>query len=162
MGHKRLVMTVVLAMLFMAGTAAALDITVLPTSGPNVKPDGTILVPVGANAFESVGLAAEYNGFVAGKDPYMVQVVRNDGTPMFSVGGKLATGNDVIPINWVVPNDRKHTYTVIATGMSGTTIRQKLVLSMAPVEPVPELSTVVLTSSGVIGLLGLVRMRRKD
>jgi hypothetical protein len=163
MGRGKIVLVLVLAMLFTAGTAAAagLDVTILPESGPHVAPDGTIMVPVGADAFNSVGLAVSFGGFAAG-NPYTINIVNKNSVPVFTLGGTLPTGNSIIPLHWVVPNDKAQAYTAIATGVNGQTLRMKLATSMAPIAPVPELSTVALMSAGMIGLFGLVRIQRKD
>jgi len=163
MGRGKIVLVFVLAMLFTAGAAAAggLDVTILPESGPHVSPDGTILVPLGADAFNSVGLAVNFGGFAKG-NPYTINIVNKASVPVFTLGGTLPTGNDIIPLHWVVPIDKTQTYTAIATGANGQTLRMKLATSMAPIAPTPELSTVALMSAGMIGLLGLVRSQRRD
>ncbi len=163
MGRRSIVLVLVLAILFTAGAAAAggLDVTILPESGPHVASDGTVLVPEGADAYDSVGLAVSFGGFAAG-NPYTISIVNKNGVPAYTLGGILPTGNDVIPLHWVVPNDKTQTYTAIATGTNGQTLRLKLATSMAPIAPAPELSTVALVSAGMIGLFGLVRTQRKD
>ena len=163
MGKGKICLILVLAMLFNVGAAAAagLDVTILPESGTHVAPDGTIMVPVGADAYASVGLAIRFGGFAAG-DPYAINIVDNNDVPVYPLAGTMSTGNDVIPLHWVVPTDHSKTYTVIATGVGGTELRMKLATSMAPIAPAPELSTVALMSAGMIGLFGLVRIQRKD
>lgn len=163
MGRVKTVMVLVLAMLFTAGAAAAggLEVTILPESGPHVALDGTVLVPVGADAYDSVGLAVKFGGFASG-NPYAINIVDKNNVPAYTLGGTLPTGNDIIPLHWVVPNDKTQTYTVIATGVGGTTLRMKLATSIAPIAPTPELSTAALMSAGMIGLFGLVRIRRRD
>ncbi len=162
MKRGKLVLVLVLAMLFTAGSAAAggLDVTILPESGPHVTSDGTIHVPEGADAYDSVGLAVRFGGFAAG-NPYAINIVDKNNVPVYPVAGTLPTGDDIIPLHWVVPNDKSQTYTVIATGVGGTTLRMKLATSMAPIAPAPELSTVALMSAGMIGLLGMVRIQKR-
>ena len=164
MRRGKICLVLVLAMLFNIGAAAAagMDVTILPEPGdPHVSPDGTILVPVGADAFDSVGLAVSFSGFATG-DPYVINILDKNDVSVYPAGGTLPTGNDIIPLHWVVPNDKSQTYTLIATGVGGTELRTKFLTSMAPIAPAPELSTVALMSAGMIGLFGLVRIQRRD
>lgn len=163
MRRGKIVLVLVLAMLFTAGTAAAagLDVTILPESGPHVSPDGTINVPEGVDAFNSVGLAVSFGGFAL-NDPYLISINDQSNNPVYSSGGFLSTGINEIPVHWIVPNDRTKTYTLVATGVGKIALRTKLAMSMAPIAPAPELSTVALMSAGMIGLLGLVRTQRRD
>ena len=152
---------VMLVTLFLAGAAsAANDIAILPTIGdPGVLPDGTIELQVGKDAFTSIGLEAVYTGWpTTGSSSYNVYITDDSpgGVTVYSKSGTFTTSYTQ-EIHWTVPSDTSKTYTIWANGRFGKIHVYKDV----PGAPVPELSTSILTATGLIGLLGLVRFRRR-
>lgn len=97
-----------------------------------------------------------------------VHRVADDIIPTGCSGGGTITGNDFHPdlTSCVIPaTDIGEPYEVIAEAHCGgcaPNSRSRLLVVDADVNPVPELSTVVLMSAGLIGLLGIVRLRRKN
>lgn len=165
MNMKKIIIVSVMMTLLMIGSASADPvINILPSSGPNVLPDGTIEVPVGSDAFTTIGLSASYTGWVAG-NAYSVQVIRDsDGTVVFNHvhSGGLPAANYIAEIHWIPAGDLGQTYTVDAWGITSSGRRTWKVETTAPVNPTPELPTSALMAVGLIGLIGVSKLRRKN
>lgn len=160
-------MVMLVALISMTGTAAATgDILIHPDTA-------TITVGVDPNAV-SPPLGAEFVGWgTAGTTTYSVVVTRTgDGyVPAgCTVGGTLTTSDPqtiTLPTCKIPASDIGVAYHVYASaacpagGCEGTSRSRSLTVD-APMDPVPELSTSVLMATGIVGLLGLVRMRKKD
>lgn len=75
--------------------------------------------------------------------------------------GLLEGGTEqIIPVNWTPQSTGLHW--VDALGASRSSRRGVFVSDTKEIYPVPELATLILTSAGILGLIGLTRMRRKD
>jgi len=62
----------------------------------------------------------------------------------------------IISVDWIPASTGLHWVD------AGGVINRVFVSDTKPVYPVPELSTIALTSAGILGLIGLTRMRRND
>jgi len=71
-----------------------------------------------------------------------------------------------IPINWEPVEDGNYTLTATGIGVDFSIEIPSIIAVYSsksiPISPVPELSTILLTSAGLIGVLGLARMKRKE
>lgn len=155
-----MVTVVMLAVLFMVGSAnAGPDIQVLPDTGGDV-----INIPVDGvtNAYALVGLEVDWTGWTgcSASTPcvYSAVIYDEDGVPVWSASGSQTTSYWIETADeWVPANDLTKSYTLYADGHY-----KKFLKSVEqPIAPVPEVSTIALTSAGVLGLLGLVRIQRK-
>lgn len=153
---KKITMAIVtmLAVLLIAGAASAVaDIQVLPS----VTPGDPIIVPVGQDAYSSVGLEVDWIDWgctPSAKCSYSAYITDDTvGGTVWSVGPKDSTVNSwQEPVHWT-PND-KHDYSLFANG-----VKKKLIKTVQqPIAPVPEIATVGLVG---LGLVGLVALRRK-
>jgi len=160
------IMALTLVFIVMVGTALALpEIVIKPDSGLNVNPiTGVINVPVGIDAATSVGLAVEYSDFTAG-NPFNqgLTTSANILVPGTASTGALTTGVDSEQIHWTPTlADIGKTFYVYGEGSTATGTRLRIVHVTAQVVPTPEMSTGVLMSAGLIGLVGITRYRRKE
>ncbi len=161
--RKSLIM--VLAVLLLAGAASAGSTVTLPVD--------TKEAPIGGSITYDVVLNTSHPGpgnltWVTG-DPAITATLD---------GGTLATSG-YIHVNTVKNVEQPHTLTV-AVG-SGAVVGHEYSVDInycsekgecedeeikaraeATVIPTPELSTVILTSGGLVGMLGLMRIRRKE
>lgn len=156
-------MAIILLMAGTIGIASATDvaepaIVILPDSGDDVTPDGTILVPINQDAFESIGLSVQYYNFDPG-NPYAIFVVDSDGVVVYNHEhpGGLPTGEDLIEVHWIVGSDLEEEYTITAEGWTTNGRRVTYVQETAPIEPIP-VSPLVLT--GFLATVGIVTWRR--
>lgn len=158
--RNEIIIAVVLMFLFM-GTASAGSVSIEPN-------DEIIILTVGQDAFDTEGLSVVYEGMSAGSK-YSVVIRRGDynetGVIVYTVpnfdgtqGPLTTTPNFTQEVHWT-PTDQND-YTIYATGASASGNRR--ISAEALINPVPEISTIVLTSAGILGLIGLTRMRRKD
>ena len=157
-----IILSIVLIAMFAGAASAANDINILPTIGdPNVAADGTINIPVGSDAYASVGLEVDYTNWPStGNSNYQVYITDDSpgGGIVFDTGIQTFLISHAQPIHWLVPSDTTKTYTINANGRFAKLHASK----DAPINPTPELSTGVLMSAGLIGLVGLTRYRRKE
>ncbi len=161
-----IVIVMLVALIYMAGTAAATgDILIHPDTP-------TITVGVDPNAV-SPPLEVEYVGWgTAGTTAYNVIVSRNSDNyvpPGCTVSGTITGDPQTVELTTcIIPtSDVGAPYHVYASaacptgGCEGTSRSRSLTVD-APLNPIPELGTSVLVATGLIGLLGLVRSRRRD
>lgn len=166
--NKGITFAIILIAMIAGSTLAAATSTptikILPESGPNVQADGTILVPEGVDAAISVGLAAEYTDFTPGS--VFNQHVEDSSAilvPGTAQTGGLGASPDTELEHWTpTTSDIGKTFTVVASATNQIGKRKQYVTVTAPAQPVPELSTGILATTGLIGLIGLVKYRRKN
>ncbi|VVB84645.1 Cell surface glycoprotein [uncultured archaeon] len=138
----------------------------LPLTIPLIRPK-PIGVDINITGIPIVGkstkgiLAADYRNFLAG-DPYDITITRiSDNSKVFADSGTLTGGlKQVIPIDWT-PQD-KSDYLIVAEGGIVVASNEIKVYDFEVIAPVPELSTIVLMSTGFLGLLGLIRLSRRN
>lgn len=149
----------VLVVLFMVGTASA-DTTITLDS---LTKD----VPIGGTVDFTVTLSSDTNGSLQ----WDVAIPADPITAKIAPGAFAKSGNVGVT---VPPNVQIFTLTVKAE--DGAVVGQKYkvkvkyfnteqdleAMATAGTIPTPELSTSILTAAGLIGLIGLVRYRRKD
>jgi hypothetical protein len=117
-------------------------------------------IPVAGESTKGI-LAADYRNFIAG-DPYNITITRiSDNLKVFAKNGTL-TGEpkQTIPMDWT-PQDTSD-YLVVAKGDTIVATKKVTLSDSAVISPIPELSTMVLVSTGFLGVLGLTRSRRRN
>ena len=131
----------------------------LPSPRPIVDINITGVLSVGKST-KNV-LATDYRNFIAG-DPYKINITRiSDNLEVFEDSGTLIGGpKQTIPIVWT-PKDTSD-YLVVAKGDTIVASNKITVIDFEVVAPVPELSTIVLMSAGLLGLFGFIRLRRRN
>ncbi len=114
-------------------------------------------VPVVGKSTKKI-LAADYRNFTAG-DHYNIKIIRiSNSQEVFTENGLLMGGSkQAIPISWK-PHD-KGDYLVVAKGDTISASNKIMVIDSEVVSPVPELSSFVFMSIGLLGLFGLVRKK---
>jgi len=161
---KMIMVTMILALLTsMIGIASAEDITILPVGNP-------IDVPMDPNPI-SPPVSVVYTGWTAGTSTYTVSVY-DGATPLIGtciVSGTITSDPQTVTLpGCKIPTSLAgKEVTIEAKGkcpLGGCTdvTRGKTLYVDASLNPVPELSTGILVATGIIGLLGIVRLRRKD
>lgn len=160
---KKIIMAaiVMLIALFFVGIAsAAPDIQVLPDTGGetiNVPADGV------TDAYASIGLEVNWTGWtgcsVTAPCTYLAQILDENDDVVWEASGTKISGPFWIETvdEWVPSTDLTKSYMLYANG----NFKRYLKTVEQPIGPIPELSTSILTATGLIGLVGLVRMRRK-
>ena len=162
MRSKLITMAILIFALMTGITSANPGVEILPPVGDaNVTADGTIIVPIGQDSFTSVGLSVNYTGFHP-NESYSINITRDsDNSDVWNKTGNLGNASSaLIEVHWV-PIDNQ-SYTIFASGYNQIGKRIYTQSAVAPIMPVPELSTGVLLSAGLIGILGLVRLKRKE
>ena len=103
-------------------------------------------------------LAEDFMNFTLG-DQYNITITRvSDGVVEFNTSGTLmGLTKETIKVNWIP----KGKVAYILRSEANTTADAKIVqvINQKVISPVPELSTIVLLSAGLIGLFGLARRR---
>lgn len=147
------VMLLISVLLMTTNAAAVNEIIIYPVPPSQyISPDGTFQLPVGADAYESIGLAVEFKNFSNGRQ-YEINITRDsDGATMYFNRSGLQDGNLTVPVGWLVPNDLTQNYTLNATGLRGQGKKLRTTKTAA-INPVPELNTLILTSAGVFGIM---------
>lgn len=160
-----------IAVLLMADISmAAVELTVTPDNGDMVVPGGTISYTATVTMTElMVNLDGEIipQAEVFSINDYDKQIgwtyVFDPENVILNDGDDIRTSKLTIYVSTeAVPDVYEHT--VLALGSDGVITDAEFdswVISTI-VNPVPELSTIILTSAGILGLIGLTRMRRKD
>lgn len=166
MTKKVIMTTMVLALLVsMIGIAsAAEDITILPVGNP-------IDVPMDPNPI-SPPVSVVYTGWSTGGTSKYTVSVYDGATPLIGtciVSGTITSDPQTVTLpGCKIPTSLAgKVVTIEAEGkcpQGGCTDvnRGKKLYVDASLNPVPELSTGILVTTGMIGLLGIVRLRRKD
>jgi len=105
-------------------------------------------------------LAEDFMNFSAG-DPYMITVIKvADGTVEYNASGTLVGDpKQTVKVAWVPKTMGAYLLRSEANTTADTKIVQ--VINQKVISPVPELSTIVLVSAGLIGLFGLAGRRRR-
>ena len=158
---KKIIITATILTLLFIGNAGADSVGILPLSEP-------ISATVGIDAYDSIGLSAAYAEMSDGSI-YSVVIRRGDDDPSGAIvysqpnadgsqGPLPATPFYIQEVHWT-PSDSS-TYTIYATGASGPGKRK--ITAQAPIIPSPEAGTMILTTTGMLGLIGIVRLRRRD
>ncbi len=166
--RKSLIM--VLAVLLLAGAASAGSTITLPVPTKDVA--------IGSSTDFNVVLDTTHEG-----NGTLNWETDNSSITATLDGGTLATSGS-IPVTTVKNEPQSHTLTVVVG--SGAVVGQEYSVDInycyakgnsgkekcedgkikaraeATVVPTPELSTVILTSGGLVGMLGLMRIRRKE
>ncbi len=151
---------VMLATLFLIGAASAASVDITSTA-PIDPITGAYIIPInGMSAYASVNLQAEYMGWIL-PATYDIQVRAGNedptGTIVWSVPiTAMPFSTFTAPIAWIPTTSGL--YTVYAEGNKIGKIRSAVQVT----NPIPESSTSILTATGLIGLFGLVRSRRRD
>lgn len=147
----------ILMTLFVAGAAdASPNVVINPDTGAD-----PVLIPVGGLA----GLGANYISWpctTLNSCEYSVQVIDlSVGGVRFDIDGVSTSSSWSVPITWApTESDIGNEFIISAGGAYPKTRYAKVVEQPASV--LPELGTVILTTTGLIGLVGLVRLRRRD
>jgi hypothetical protein len=117
-------------------------------------------VPVVGKSTKNI-LEADYSNFTAG-DPYNITITRiSDSLAVFTDKGTLmGVPKQTIPIGWK-PQD-KGDYVVVAKGGTISASNKVTVIDSEVVSPVPEHSSIIFVSIGLIGLFGLIRFKKKS
>ena len=160
--RNEIIIAVVFMFLFIGSASATL--TIEPNDGFSDEP---IIVTVGENAYETINLSVVYEGMSEGSR-YSVVVRRGEydenGEIVWSAPNDNGTQGDLpeVPnytqeVNWT-PEDTD-AYTINATGASASGSRR--IAAAALINPVPEMSTIALTSAGILGLVLISRRYRK-
>jgi hypothetical protein len=101
----------------------------------------------------------EYSNFSSG-DAYNISVYYPNGTLAKFTSGTLSGANiEIIPVDYVPIVTGDHNVTAYGNGIIGST--EILASDSAPVPVVPELSTLVLLSAGLVGLIGIRRYKKE-
>ena len=104
-------------------------------------------------------LKVEYFGFSSG-DSFNVSVITSNGSRVYYDNGSL-TGADiqVISVNWTPSETGSHVVEVWGQGeVTGSIV---YVSNSAVVSPIPELSTLILTSGGIIATVLISKRYKK-
>jgi hypothetical protein len=167
MKRMNILIIAVLVTLFTVAGASALnpsqgtvDIT---STAPKDPATGAFILTTGQDANTLYNLQAEYNNFPVPVD-FGVQVREGQydwsGAVVYNipVSSSLAP-SFTVPIHWIpTPAQHGQIFTIYASGVALGTY--KLAAQLA--QPTPELSSGALVSVGLIGLLGMIRYRRKE
>jgi hypothetical protein len=101
----------------------------------------------------------EYSNFSSG-DAYNISVNYPNGTLAKFTSGTLSGATmEIIPVDYVPIVTGDHNVTAYGNGIIGST--EILASDSAPVPVVPELSSIVLLSAGLVGLIGIRRFKRE-
>lgn len=155
------VVTMLIALLMIGVASAGPDIQVLPDTGGD-----TIQIPVDGvtDAYTLIGLEVDWTGWTgcSATTPcvYSAEILDENGVQVWSASGSQTSGPSWIETadEWVPSSSLTKSYTLYADGH----FKKYLKTIEQPIGPIPELSTSILTATGLVGLLGLVRLRRKD
>ncbi|HWQ96112.1 MAG TPA: cohesin domain-containing protein, partial [Candidatus Methylomirabilis sp.] len=106
-------------------------------------------------------LAEDFVNFNSG-DPYNITITRViDGSVEYNASGTLTGGpKETIQVDWVPQT--QGSYILRSDANTTTQARLVQVINQKVITPIPELSTIALVSAGMLGLIGLVRMRRNS
>jgi len=138
-----------------------------------ISPDivGNITVGVAPNSI-SPPVTVTYDGWGIGSTIYDIKVVRVSDNTIPSgceVSGTLSVDPTIIELTSckIPATDIKKAYHIYATascpaGSCEGTQNSRNLTADAPVQPTPEMSTGILMSAGLIGLVGMTRYRRKE
>jgi len=164
MKAMKILIAAMLVALFAAGAASAGTVDISSTAA--VDPvTGAYILTVGDDSFAMWNLKAVYSGWASGI--YNVEI-REGG--LLDPPGAIAYANPGaltpmpssdfdVELHWVPTDaDNGKLFTVWAYGMSLGTFK----IAAQVTKPVPELNTGLLISVGLIGLVGMVRYRRKE
>lgn len=164
MEKVRISIAAILITLLMAGSVSAAGTIDITSTAPVDPVTGEMLLDAGFDAFTQHALLAAYNGF-DGTGNYYVTVREGSYKPVGTVAWTTGTvsmggvGTFNVPIHWTPANaDIGKTFTVWASGSGLGTFK----VAAQVTQPVPELSTGLLMSVGLFGLVGLTRYRRKE
>ena len=164
MNKKFILVIIVLAAIVTSAAGEYINPSVTIDTGTAVVNDeGVILIPVDKWADTEVGLRVIYENWGTNSN-YSVTIREEDtGVIVYSqpnddgtLGTMPSTPNYIHNVHWM-PTEIKE-YVIYTEG------QRKLVVRTAenPINITPELSIIALTSAGILGLIGLTRMRRKD
>lgn len=106
-------------------------------------------------------LAEDFMNFTPG-DPYNITITRiaDDVVEFNKSGTLLGLPKQTIAINWIPKT--KGDYILRSEANTMVETRTVQVINQKVISPVPELSTLVLLSAGLLGLFGLSKRQRKD
>jgi len=131
-------------------------VTPLPPE-PKVKVQVTGVGVVGVNIMNIAKV--EYKNFSSG-DAYNMSVYYPNGTLAKYTSGTLSgVSTEIIPVDYVPEVIGDHNVTAYGNGIVGSTAITAT--DSAPVPVVPELSTIVLLSAGLVGLIGIRRYKKE-
>ena len=159
-----LIVAVLLTLFTVAGASAEPRGTVDITSTAVIDPvTGAYILTTGEDAYTAYNLMAQYNNF-----PVPVQFGIQVREGQYDMSGAIVyeipmssslapTFN--VPIHWIpTAAQHGHIYTIWASGNALGTFKTAAQLA----QPTPELSSGVLVSAGLLGLVGMIRYRRKE
>ena len=130
---------------------------IITTRRPTEIIDNMTGIPVVNESTVNI-LAEDFMNFSVG-DHYNITITRvSDGVVEFNTSGTLmGLTKETIKVNWIP----KGKVAYILRSEANTTADAKIVqvINQKVISPVPELSTIVLLSAGLIGLFGLARRR---
>jgi len=159
-----LIVAVLVTLFTVAGSSATLGGKLDITSTAPIDPvTGAYILTTGDDAYTTWNLQAEYNSFVTPAQ-FGVQVREGQYDTSGAVVYDIPVSSSlvpafVVPIHWIpTAAQHGHIYTIWASGVGLGTFRTAAQLA----QPTPELSSGVLMSVGLIGLVGMIRYRRKE
>ncbi len=126
-------------------------------TGPSIKINVTG-IPV-INQSTSNILKVEYTNF-SSNDRYNVSITASNGTQVYYEQGWLM-GNfiEIKSINWIPKETGNHT--VLAYGNFTAGSKNMSVFDSAVIAPVPEVTTIILVSAGMLVLIGIRRYKKE-
>jgi len=124
---------------------------------PSVLVQVTGVAVIGQNIMNIATVG--YNNFSSG-DAYNISVYYPNGTLAKFTSGTLSGANiEIIPVDYVPSVKGDHNVIAYGNGIVGTT--EIIASDSEPVPVVPELSSIVLLSAGLVGLIGIRRFKRE-
>lgn len=168
---KKIAMTIAMlvAMVGMVSAVPSVDICLdsPPTGSATCASAGTIIVYQAVDAGTSPGLHALYSGWDSSAT-YEIKVTDIDANPdaidFGPSSGSISslTGGKAYFTGWTPTKLTPGAYKVRAAGsQEGTPLEAEIIVKTSP-EVVPELPTSALTMVGLIGLIGMVILRKKN
>lgn len=161
----RKITAILMVMLSVVVAGAYATLLVSPLEQDVVIGDGPVTYTITLNTDETgtgyVNWATEDPSIIAAVGPVggPFGTLEQVGTYSFtSPGGEQTFEMQVRAVEGAVNGEK---YDIAVSYADGAPFNVKA-LATATADPVPELSTIVLTSAGLIGLLGLVMTRKKD
>jgi hypothetical protein len=163
MKEMKILISAILVVLIAVSAASAdgtIDVVSTAAKDPST---GAYLLTVGTDSYAAWNLSAVYSGWTLPAN-YTVQIREGYynlvGTVVYETPyTSMITPSFPVELHWVPTSETVgKNYTVWASGEAVGTFA----LKAQATKPVPEMSTAILMSAGLIGLVGLTRYRKKE